>query len=215
MKTSMRRTGILAAAAAVALVSCKKKQAAPDILMAPSHAGESAAETAPAPAAPVSADGSLVQVAGISFAAPPSWRREPPSSSMRAAQFAIPGGGNEKDGSVAVYYFGTGQGGGVDENVARWQGQFSDPSGTPPVPSVTHSESHGLKVTIVTVKGTYASGMPMGPSTPEPGFALWGAIIENPQGSVFVKATGPSALIAREQPRFEELLASLRPSTSM
>jgi hypothetical protein len=57
--------------------------------------------------------------------------------------------------------------------------------------------------------------MPMGPSTPEPGFALWGAIIENPQGSVFVKATGPSALIAREQPRFEELLASLRPSTSM
>jgi len=179
--------------------------------MTPSHA-EDGASASPAAA---TAEGGSVLVAGISFAAPPSWRREPPSSSMRAAQFAIPGGGNEKDGSVVVYYFGTGQGGGVDENVKRWQGQFSDPSGTPPVPSVTRTESHGLKVTIVTVKGTYASGMPMGPSTPEPGFALWGAIIENPQGSVFVKATGPAALIAREQPRFEALLASLRPSTSV
>jgi len=215
MKISTCRTGLLAFAATAALVSCRKKEAAPDILMAPSHAGDSADATTAAPAAATSADGSLVQVAGISFTAPPSWRREQPSSSMRAAQFAIPGGGNEKDGSVAVYYFGTGQGGGVDENVARWQGQFSDPSGTPPAPTVTHSESHGLKVTIMTVKGTYASGMPMGPSTPEPGFALWGAIIENPRGSVFVKATGPSALIAREQPRFEALLASLRPSTSM
>jgi hypothetical protein len=203
---------ILALAAAAALVSCKKKEAAPDILMAPSHAGEPGAA---ASAAVTSADASMVQVASISFAAPPSWRRETPSSSMRAAQFAIPGAASEKDGSVVVYYFGTGQGGGVDENVTRWQGQFSDPSGPPPTPSVTHGEYHGLKVTIVTVKGTYASGMPMGPSTPEPGFALWGAIIENPQGNVFVKATGPSALIAREQPRFDALLASLRPSTSM
>lgn len=207
----MDRIGFLAFAAAAALVSCRKKEAASGIPMAPSHAGESGTETAAAP----SAAGPLVQVAGISFSAPPTWRREPPSSSMRAAQFAIPGAGNEKDGSVAVYYFGTGQGGGVDENVARWQGQFSDPSGTAPAPAVTHGEYHGLKVTIVTVKGTYASGMPMGPSTPEPGFALWGAIIENPQGSVFVKATGPSALIAREQPRFDALLASLRASTSM
>jgi hypothetical protein len=206
---------ILALAATAALASCKKKEAAPDILMAPSHAGDSAAGGSPAPAAVTSADTSLVQVAGISFAAPPSWRREAPSSSMRAAQFAIPGTGNEKDGSVAVYYFGTGQGGGVDENVTRWQGQFSDPSGSPPTPAVTRGEYHGLKVTIVTVKGTYASGMPMGPSTPEPGFSLWGAIIENPQGNVFVKATGPAALIAREQPRFDSLLASLRPSTSM
>jgi len=206
---------ILALAAAAALVSCKKKEAAPDILMAPSHAGESGAAAPAAPAGVAPADASLVQVAGISFAAPPSWRRETPSSSMRAAQFAIPGAASEKDGSVAVYYFGTGQGGGVDENVTRWQGQFSDPSGTPPTPSVTHGEYHGLKVTIVTVKGTYASGMPMGPSTPEPGFSLWGAIIENPQGNVFVKATGPSAVIAREQPRFDALLASLRPSTSM
>jgi hypothetical protein len=205
---------IIALAAAAALASCRKKEAAPEIMMAPSHAGDSAAGTSPAPAA-VTSDGALVQVAGISFAAPPSWRRETPSSSMRAAQFAIPGTANERDGSVVVYYFGTGQGGGVDENVARWQGQFSDPSGSPPAPAVTHGEFHGLKATIVTVKGTYASGMPMGPSTPEPGFALWGAIIENPQGSVFVKATGPAALITREQPRFDALLASLRPSTSM
>ena len=206
----LRRRGWLVLAVAAAVLACRKKEPPADIPMAPSHAGDATTTAAPAPPA----EGGLVQVAGVTFAAPPAWRREAPSSSMRAAQFAIPAG-NGKDGSVAVYYFGTGQGGGVDENVKRWQDQFTDPSGQPPRSGVAHGEHHGVKVTIVTVAGTYASGMPMGPSTPEPGFSLWGAIIEGPQGNVFVKATGPSALIAGEQADFDALLASLRSSTSM
>ena len=55
----------------------------------------------------------------------------------------------------------------------------------------------------------------MGPSTPEPGYALWGAIIDAPQGSVFVKATGPKALIERSRGDFDALLSSLQTSTSM
>jgi len=208
----LRRRRWLVFAATAAIVACRKREPAADIPMAPSHAGDSTVSAA-APAPPT--EGGLVQVAGVTFTAPPAWRREAPSSSMRAAQFAIPAAGNGKDGSVAVYYFGTGQGGGVEENVKRWQDQFTDPSGRPPRSGAVHREYHGVKVTIVTVAGTYASGMPMGPSTPEPGFSLWGAIIEGPQGNVFVKATGPSALIAGEQAGFDALLASLRSSTSM
>lgn len=176
--------------------------------MAPAHAEEPGAPSAPAVA--VSATGP-VRVAGIAFTPPSSWRREAPESSMRVAQFGIPGSSGEKDGTVAVYYFGSGQGGGIAENAKRWQDQFTDATPGP----VTSLERSGLKVTVVTTQGTYASGMPMGPSTPEPGFALWGAIIEAPQGNVFVKATGPKALIERSRPDFDALLASLQSSTSM
>ncbi len=180
--------------------------------MAPSHA-----EEGPAPAAPTSAvsETGPVRVAGITFSVPATWRRETPSSTMRAAQFGIPGGGNEKDGTVAVYYFGRDQGGGVAENVKRWQDQFTGPAGNPVAGPVTAVEKNGLKVTIVTARGTYAPGMSMGQSTPEPGSSLWGAIVEGPQGNVFVKATGPAAVIERSLHDFDNLLDSLRATTSM
>ena len=194
----------------IVFAGCRRARPDREIPMAPSHAEEAGA----APAAPLSAtpESGPVRVGGIAFTAPASWRRETPSSAMRAAQFSIPGSAGEKDGEVAVYYFGTGQGGGVEENVKRWQGQFSAPSGPG---SVTTLEKNGVKITVVTAEGTYASGMPMGPSTPEPGYALWGAIIDAPQGSVFVKATGPKALIERSRGDFDALLSSLQTSTTM
>jgi hypothetical protein len=203
MKRIAAVIGLLAAAGA-----CRRAQPAREIPMAPAHAGESAPSAAPAVGVPASGP---VRVAGIAFAPPASWRREAPDSSMRVAQFAIPGSSGEKDGTVAVYYFGSGQGGGVAENAKRWQAQFA--GGTPG--PVTSLDRNGLKVTVVTTEGTYASGMPMGPSTPEPGFALWGAIIEAPQGNVFVKATGPKAVIERSRSDFDALLSSLQTSTSM
>jgi hypothetical protein len=191
-------------AAVVVTAACAKHEPSHDIMMIPAHAEESRVSSASAPP-----ETGPVLVAGISFDVPGSWRRETPSSPMRAAQFVIPGDGNEKDGSVAVYYFGGGQGGGAAENAKRWQEQFSDASGRPGRGTVESAERNGLKVTVVTASGTYASGMPMGPSTPEAGFSLWGAIIEGPQGNVFVKATGPSPVIARAQRDFGSLLASL------
>lgn len=202
-----RARGFLVAAAAVAAFSCRKKQPAPDILMIPSHQ-----ETSPAgdsSAAAVSSEGS-VEVAGVSFSVPPEWRRESPSSPMRAAQFAIPGTGNEKDALFVVYFFGSGQGGGVAENIERWKGQFLDASGQPAAGNVSTGRRNGLTVTTVTAEGTYSSGLPMGPSAPEPNSELWGAIVEGPQGNVFFKATGPKATLERSKGGFETVLASLR-----
>ena len=180
-------------------------------MMLPSHGDTPAGKSSAVDEVPLG----RIEVAGISFAVPAQWRPEAPSSSMRAAQFSIPGESDERDGSVVVYYFGSGQGGGAAENVERWRSQFSDSSGKPPRSNVTTGERNGVKTTIVRVEGTYASGMPMGPSTPEKGFALWGAILEGPRGTVFVKATGPAPLIGREAPRFDALLSSLRSSTSL
>jgi hypothetical protein len=199
--------GFLLVAAVVASFSCRKKQPAPDILMIPSHP-----ETSPAgesSAAAVGPEGS-VEVAGVSFSVPAEWRRESPSSPMRAAQFAIPGTGNEKDAQFVVYFFGSGQGGGVAENIERWKGQFLDASGKPAAGNVSSGRRNGMAVAIVTAQGTYSSGLPMGPSSPEPNSELWGAIVEGPQGNVFFKATGPKGTVERSKAGFETVLASLQ-----
>jgi hypothetical protein len=56
-------------------------------------------------------------------------------------------------------------------------------------------ELGGAKITFATTEGTFSSGMPGGPTSPLPGYALCGAIIENPGGDVYVKLTGPAALV--------------------
>ena len=58
-----------------------------------------------------------LEVLGYSGPVPASWQREQPSSSMRLAQFRLPG---EPEAHLVVYFFGAGQGGTVEMNVARW-----------------------------------------------------------------------------------------------
>ncbi len=52
-------------------------------------------------------------------------------------------------------------------------------------------------------------GRPMaGEETVKSDFRLLGAIVEGPNGNVFLKFAGPSKTIAANQQKFEQLLAS-------
>jgi hypothetical protein len=74
----------------------------------------------------------------------------------------------EREGEVSVFVFGKGDGGSVDSNVARWQGQFQADGKSPKEPPAPKKTKIGtIDVTIVTTEGTYASGMPGGASTPK------------------------------------------------
>ena len=53
----------------------------------------------------------------------------------------------------------------------------------------------GVKVTFATTEGTFSSGMPGGPTSPLPGYALCGAILEHSGGDVYIKMTGPAAIV--------------------
>ena len=66
----------------------------------------------------------------------------------------------------------------------------------------------GTKVTIVTTEGTFASGMPGGASTPLADHALLGAIVEHADGDVFVKMTGPAALVKGSRAAFMEFVTA-------
>lgn len=133
-----------------------------------------------------------------------------PASPMRVATYLTPASAGETEGGeMAIFYFGEGQGGGVDANVERWFSQLA------PEPGGKKNEKKearvaGLKVTLVSAEGTYSSGMPGGPTTPKKGWALLGAIAEGPQGAVFFKLTGPKKTVSAASKDFDALVKSLK-----
>jgi hypothetical protein len=150
---------------------------------------------------------------GIKWTAPPGWKSQP-DRPMRAATYTVPkAAGDPEDGECAVFYFGAGQGGGVDANIQRWIGQFEAPGGGPAdkLAKTSKATLSGMPVTRIDVAGTYkAAGGPMMQSTgSKPGHRLLGAIVEGPQGAFFFKFTAPSKTAAAQQPAFEKLLQSV------
>jgi hypothetical protein len=150
-------------------------------------------------------------VGAFKFTRPADWQWiEVPEGmkAMRKAQLNVPGPDGTKPAEIIFYHFGAGQGGDPQANVARWVGQFSDK--TTPEKSET-KDIGGTKATFVSVAGTYQSGMPMGPKTPMPGYALLGAIVEDAAaGHVFVKMTGPEAVVTAAAAKFQEFVASAK-----
>jgi hypothetical protein len=150
---------------------------------------------------------------GLKWTAPASWKAQP-QRPMRAATYTVPrSSGDAEDGECAVFYFGVGQGGGVDANVKRWIGQFKAPGGGPAdkLAKTSKGTVGGLPVTRIDVKGTYktAGGPMMQASGSKPGYRLLGAIVEGPQGAVFFKFTAPARTAAAQQAAFEALLKSV------
>ncbi len=167
----------------------------------------------PVPGMP-SATGSKQQAEGLVWTDPPGWTVEPPSSSMRKAQYSVPAAaGDPEPGQCAVFYFGAGQGGDVKANVDRWAAQFADASGGHPVPQISEGRVAGLKVMRVSAEGTYTpSPMMGGDGTPKPGQMLLGAIVEGADANWFFKCTGPKKTMEASRPAFESLVESIHPN---
>lgn len=154
--------------------------------------------------------------AGLRWTVPANWKPEA-QRPMRLATYTVThAAGDTEGGECGVYYFGQGQGGSVQANLDRWIGQFLQADGKPSkfAAKLDHRTVHGLKVTTVDVSGAYTGmGGPMASPGGEPkkGYRLLGAIVEGPQGSIFLKFTGPAKTVAQNQVAFEKLLESLNP----
>lgn len=171
------------------------------------HGADTAdAGTAPAATTVAGAENEIV-APGAVFTLPEGWQRETPSSSMRLAQATIPGEAGA--GQLTVFYFGPGGGGGVDANLERWIGQMELDAGTEPqrdISAVGDFVIHRLEV-----QGTLKpSTMGTGPTTPQPGSRLLGAVVEGAQGPWFFKATGPAATIDAARDDFIAMVRSVR-----
>ena len=138
---------------------------------------------------------------GFSFARPSGWGWVVPTSTMRKAQLEVVGEDGAK-ADVTFFHFGAGQGGGAQANVDRWFGQFQNAK-----TAQNEVTLGGLRVVFVQASGTFSSGMPGGPTTPLDNYALRGAILEDEtKGDVFVKMTGPVALVESAWTDFEAMV---------
>jgi len=160
-----------------------------------------------APAALPAAPAAPAAAGGIQWTVPARWTSGA-GSAMRVATYAVPAAKGAEAGECAVFFFGTGQGGGIDDNVARWAKQFEGA----PAPKRTTATVAGMRVTRAEVAGAYlAPGGPMMQSTgKKTGYRLLGAIVEAPEGNVFFKLTGPAATIGAAQADFDALVASMK-----
>lgn len=187
------RVMVVLAVCVVALIGCNKEQ-----------------PQAQAPRQPELTQGNtegVRSVAGIGWTVPSRWGEHPPRQ-MRVATYMIPpADGDEQGGECAVFFFGGGQGGDVEANIARWVGQFEN-TGTPKRSTKT---VNGMKVWTVEIAGTYLA--PGGPMMQSQGkfenYRLLGAIIDAPDGSVFFKFTGPKKTVTAAEAEFEELVGSV------
>ena len=149
---------------------------------------------------------------GLRWTMPARWTVAPPKP-MRMATYALPAAsGGGEPGECGVFFFGRGQGGSVEDNLARWEKQFEGG----PAPKRSEKTVHGFKVHLLEASGTYlASGGPMmQPQGKKAGWSLRGAIVEAPDGLVFFKCIGPDAVVKASAKEFDELLASLDKATT-
>ena len=165
----------------------------------------------PQPVVRPALEGARSSLGGISVIVPTGWLVETPSSSMRTAQYRLPSATGE--GNLAVFRFGPGRGGGVEDNMERWLGQFQQPDGrdSRDVARFWTEEVDGISAHLVDVSGTFSVGaMSGGSGEPQANYAMLGAILEAPNGLFVFKLTGPEDSIGEWRDSFLSYILSIR-----
>jgi hypothetical protein len=152
------------------------------------------ASNAPTAAMPPKSD------ASIAWTAPARWEAVPHASTMRIVTYRVPKvAGDIEDAEVSV----TRAGGDIEQNAARWVSQF-DEKGR--VAKRTTKQVAGLTVYLVDVEGNYTSMK----GEVEKDWAMFGAIVDTPNGSHFFKMTGPKKSVANARGEMDALIVSIK-----
>ncbi|HXD30885.1 MAG TPA: hypothetical protein VN643_07210 [Pyrinomonadaceae bacterium] len=151
--------------------------------------------------APLAQNSAATTSAEIRFKVPEGWITEKPSSSMRVAQYKLPKvEGDSADASLVLYFFGSGQGGTISDNIDRWINQIkqTDGSSSKEKAKTEKLTVNGLQVTTVDVSGTYTAEMAPGSQERhnDANQRLRGAVIETPKGNYYLKLIGPAKTVS-------------------
>lgn len=138
---------------------------------------------------------------------PDGWASRTPSSSMRLAEYTT---GSAAE--VVVYFFGPGQGGGIDANLERWKSQFSNPTGGAVYEKVTRETSGAFPITVAEYRGTYARGVGAGSDADaaRPDHVLIAAVAESPRGTLFFQMFGPTAAVTAQRDAYLRFVRALK-----
>jgi hypothetical protein len=165
--------------------------------------------------ADVSLYGPSFPVGALKFTIPSKWKIEPVESPSRGGQWRVPPlHGEGEGGEVVAFYFGPGVGGTPKENIEAWIGTMFNAEGNPAAAEIKHHVMGGFKISQVVIFGTYNQviSLPGVPPAHKSNYGLLGAVIENPQGNIYWRFTGPEALITATLPLFNKVVDSVKPA---
>ena len=162
----------------------------------------------------VTLSGPSFPVGDLKFTIPAKWKIQMVESPARGGQWLVPpikAGG--EGGEVVAFYFAPGVGGSSKENIEAWIDTMFNAEGHPAAAEIKHHETGGLKISQVVIFGTYNQviSLPGVPPVPKSSYGLLGAVIENPQGNIYWRFTGPEALITATLPLFNKVIDSVKP----
>ena len=157
-----------------------------------------------------------MELAGGKFVlqAPAEWKQVTPRfPQMTAYEFNYPA--DAKAGEAPVRVTVMSSGGGLEGNLQRWYGQFSQPDGkaTKDLAKMETIEVAGQKVHIVKITGTYSGGMAPGgrPAQKKENHMLHSGIIDTKDsGMFFVTMTGPIEDCEKLSEGFVKMLKGLQ-----
>jgi hypothetical protein len=147
-----------------------------------------------------------VVVDGLKMSVPIEWVQAPGVSSMRKAEFTLPGPGG--DVALVVYRF-QGGAGSAEKNIERWRGQMELAADTQAQPITL--EANGLKLSGVDLRGRFAGqSMPGAPAQPPVDDArLLAVAIEGSGDPYYFKLVGSAKTIDVWAAAWTELLTTL------
>jgi hypothetical protein len=188
---------------------------APSKTPAPAPTPLPAAKETPAPKEAPAAEATHAPGTPLVFTAPADWTVETPSSKMRVAQYKLAKvEGDSEDAELVVYHFGATGGGGVEQNIERWCGQFEQEGGKKSSEVAVRSKRMvaGLTVDDVSLSGKYVAETAPGSGEHlnKPGFAMLASIIQGGDGDYYAKLIGPAKTVEHHAAAYRTFISSIK-----
>lgn len=175
-------------------------------------ATEPATESAPAAEAPVeqpqAKDFQLILAEGsLKVTVPGAWEKVKPRNRIIEAEIAVkpdPRNAGGDSGRLTIMAAG----GSVEQNTARWAGQFKAAE-----PLIEEEKVDGMKLTWFDAAGLYFDSPrgPFGPKVEKPDYRMLAGILETKnQGRYFFKLVGPQTLVEKNAKGFRAMVKSVK-----
>lgn len=155
-------------------------------------------ETAAADTETLVAEGERQDFDGLGFVVPSSWKKVQLSQMQMGiitARFQMPEAGPDVTLTLSR------SGGGVEANLERWKGQFSNKSRE----DIETLDIAGVESTLIDQEGRFAGGFGK-PAADD--WRMLGAIVPLPDQGYFIKLTGPAAEVEAVEDDFRAFIKS-------
>ena len=153
--------------------------------------------------------GETLELAGLTGTVPAEWKKEPPSNSMRLAQYRLPKAEGDKDDAELAFFAFPGGSGSLKDNLARQTAKFVEEGRTA---SDAKAKVGKFEATVQDVAGTFKKKkFPMATDfTPVENYRQLYVVFEGDKEQYYMTLIGPKATVEKHKKAFEAFLASFK-----